>query len=367
MKKCMLCEKMDPGVSTILPYCYRCIRERFSEIKGALEEIHGSSRTSFHLPKRPYKSEGGLPCHFCVNQCLMNPGEIGFCGMRENKNGKIFHLGGSSLKGILDWYHDPLPTNCVGAWICPGGSKCGYPEFSHSKGPEVGYKNLAVFYRSCTFNCLFCQNWQFRDKSVPQKYITAMDLASAVDSETSCICYFGGDPTPQLPHAVKASRIALRNRKGRILRICWETNGTMSRSLLSRMLDLSLHSGGCIKFDLKAFDERINIALCGVTNKRTLENFQWLSQFINKRPDPPLLIASTLLIPGFIEVDEVKKIAGFIASLDKSIPYALLGFAPNFLMYDLRTTSKKQANECYEAAKAEGLERVRIGNLHLLS
>ena len=367
MKKCTLCGKLDAGVSTILPFCYRCIKERFSEIKEALKEIHRSSRKSFHLPEIPFRSEGGLACHFCVNQCQMKPGEMGFCGMRENKNGKIFHLGGTPNKGILDWHHDPLPTNCVADWVCPGGSSSGYPEFSYSEGPEAGFKNLAVFYRACTFNCLFCQNWHFREKRIPPKYTTAEELASAVDSRTSCICYFGGDPTPQLPHAIKTSKIAIHNTKGRILRICWETNGTTSQSFLSRMLELSLKSGGCLKIDLKAFDERLNIALCGVTNKRTIENFKWISQFIRKRPGPPLLIASTLLIPGYIEADEVKKIARFIASLDRSIPYALLAFAPNFLMYDLRTTSKRQADECYKAAKEEGLERVRLGNLHLLS
>jgi len=54
-------------------------------------------------------------------------------------------------------------------------------------------------------------------------------LVDAVDNKTSCICYFGGDPTPQLPFAIRASRLALEKKKNRILRICWESNGTMNR------------------------------------------------------------------------------------------------------------------------------------------
>ncbi len=367
MKNCEFCGQKDAGVSTILPFCKSCIRENFTEIKDALRKIHVSSRDQFHLPGEPVQSKGGLTCHFCVNNCSMNFGERGFCGMRENNHGRMLHLGGTPSKGLLDWYHDSLPTNCVASWVCPGGSDSGYPEYSYSEGPEFGYKNLAVFYRACTFNCLFCQNWQFRATKISSKHITSEELASAADSRTSCICYFGGDPTPQLPHALKASRLAIQNRSGRILRICWETNGAMDRSLLSKMFDLSLHSGGCIKFDLKAFDERLHLALCGVSNRRTLDNFKWLSQFIRKRPDPPLLVASTLLIPEYIEADEVRSIARFLAALDKSIPYALLAFHPDFLMVDLRKTSKRQANECFTAAKEEGLERVRIGNLHLIS
>jgi pyruvate-formate lyase-activating enzyme len=27
-----------------------------------------------------------------------------------------------------------------------------------------------------------------------------------VDKKTTCICYFGGDPTPQILHAIKSSK-----------------------------------------------------------------------------------------------------------------------------------------------------------------
>jgi pyruvate formate lyase activating enzyme len=79
----------------------------------------------------------------------------------------------------------------------------------------------------------------------------------------------------------------------------------------------------------------------------------------------PLLIASTLLVPGYIDAEEVKAIASFIADLDLNIPYALLGFHGDFLMTDLPTTSWKQAETCLEAVKAAGLKRVRLGNIHI--
>lgn len=42
--------------------------------------------------------------------------------------------------GYYSWYNDPLPTNCVVDWICPGGTGCGYPEFVHRPGTEYGKK-----------------------------------------------------------------------------------------------------------------------------------------------------------------------------------------------------------------------------------
>jgi pyruvate formate lyase activating enzyme len=59
--------------------------------------------------------------------------------------------------------------------------------------------------------------------------------------------------------------------------------------------------------------------------------------------------------------------ANFIAGFDRDIPYALLAFHPNFEMSELRAMSRQRATECLEAAKAAGLTRVRIGNLHLLN
>ena len=73
-----------------------------------------------------------------------------------------------------------------------------------------------------------------------------------------------------------------------------------------------------------------------------------------------------MLVPGYVGKEEVAGIAGFISSLDSDIPYALLAFHPDFLMTDLPVTSRRQAMECLEAARAAGLSRVRLGNIHLL-
>ena len=139
-----------------------------------------------------------------------------------------------------------------------------------------------------------------------------------------------------------------------------------SQHFLFKMADLSLDSGGCIKFDLKAWHEGLHIALCDVTNHQTLDNFKKLTKLIEKRPDPPFLIASTLLVPGYIDETEVAALATFIADLNPDIPYNLLAFHPHFYMNDLPTTSRTHALRCLTAARDAGLRRVHIGNLHLL-
>jgi pyruvate formate lyase activating enzyme len=363
-RQCQVCKKEGRMYSEILPVCLDCLRSGKEILTPFIQEAHQRSRRAFGLVDHPPREETGILCQICENRCQILEGGWGYCGLRTVEKGTL--LGVSAQEGNVSWYYDGLPTNCVADWVCPGGTGAGYPMFANSSGPEYGFKNLAVFYHGCSFDCLFCQNWTHRERIRERKRVSPEEMIQAVDAQTSCICYFGGDPTPQLPHSIEVSKKAMEKAKGRILRICWETNGSMNLGLLKEIISLSLASGGCVKFDIKAWSESLHLALCGVSNKRTKENFEYASQWIPKRPEPPLLIASTLLIPGYIDEDEVRFISRWIASLNPKIPYALLAFYPQFFFKDLPTTPRSLALRCKEVAEEEGLQRVRIGNLHLL-
>ena len=365
--KCKGCGQEKPFLSARLGYCVDCIREGREEALERAHRIHAQGRIPYRLPPEVPRDPRGIECNFCGNACRIPQGEKGFCGTKANQDGKLIHLVGDREKGKLHWYHDPLPTNCVAHWVCAGCSPAGYPQYSHAPEAEYGYKNLAVFYASCTFDCLFCQNWSYKvTYAHGGSLVSAQELADqALDPSTSCICFFGGDPSSQILHALATSYEALGKKDG-ILRICWETNGSMSRKLLEQVIQLALSTGGTIKFDLKAWNPYLHRALCGVDNQATLSNFHYVSHFIRERPEPPLLVASTLLIPGYIDAQEVGAIARFIASCHPSIPYSLLAFHPQHLMDDLPPTPRQWAEECVEAAREAGLERVHLGNIHLL-
>ena len=78
------------------------------------------------------------------------------------------------------------------------------------------------------------------------------------------------------------------------------------------------------------------------------------------------MVASTLLVPGYVDAEEVGRIARFIARFDTRIPYSLLAFAPQFYFHDLGFTTRRHAEEAEAAAREAGLVRVRVGNRHLL-
>jgi pyruvate formate lyase activating enzyme len=193
--------------------------------------------------------------------------------------------------------------------------------------------------------------------------MSAEELVAAANAHTFCVCYFGGDPASQMPHALaSAAKFAQQE-----VAVCWETSGVADPRLMEKAVEYSLHTHGTVKFDLKAYHEQLHIALTGTSNRQTLENFTRAAQRFDERPEPPPVIASTLLVPGYVDPEEVGHIARFLAGCHPNIPYVLLGFAPNFYMPDLPCTSVRHAEEAEAAAHAAGLLNVRIGNRHLLS
>lgn len=343
MGRCRSCGQTSQLIARFLGYCVECIRQNSPAVSSEIQELHRQVRAEFGLPEEPPSSSPGKRCGLCVNECVLNEEAVGLCGLPLNR--------GEAAR--LDFYHDPLPTNCVADWVCAEGGSVNQP--------GCGYFNLAVFYRACSFNCLGCQNWHYRLRS---RTVEIGELLEAVDERTRCVCFFGGDPAPNAPHALRFARRALSLRP---LRICWETNGSESRELFRQMLELSFESGGCVKVDLKAFSEPLQLALSGVSNRRTLDNLRLTRDWIARRPEPPLLVVSTLLVPGYIDEKELSGIADFLAELSPEIPWALLGFYPCFYLKDLPCTSWPHARLAAAIARDAGLKKVHIGNQHLLS
>lgn len=340
--RCKVCNKSSILISSFLGVCKECILNRFENTLPYIEEAHRKAKAYFGLPYPSVTLEPS--CNLCIHRCSLLS-DKSFCGLIE----KGERFAGTPERGLLEWYYDPLPTNCVASFICP--------ERRH-----YGYKNLAIFYAGCNFNCLFCQNWHYHYHLNDKKPIYSIeDLEKLIDSHTVCICFFGGDPTPQVLHALTLARKV----KDRV-RICWETNGSMNPDILKEIFEISLESGGIIKFDLKAYDERIHIALTGVSNRQTLDNFSWLAEE-SKRCENIILVASTLLVPGYIDEEEVESIARFIAKINSEIPYSLLAFSPNFFFGNLPTTSKRHAENSLNICKAIGLRHINLGNTFLLS
>lgn len=341
MISCRLCDKGKAAETIGL--CPSCLKEAFNQ--AIVSRAH-SSRLKYGLPSSPPKDKDGFRCRFCANECLLSEGKIGFCGLRINRGRRIKSI--APAKSFVAYiYYDPLPTNCCAAWFCPGSKERGV--------------NLAVFLYGCNFDCLFCQNASHR--LINRGHFLSLEelVEAALAPQVKCVCFFGGSPEPQLPLVIEASHEIGRRAK-RQIHICWEWNGAGHPSLVRKATEISLETKGVVKFDLKAWSPELGQILCGVPLKRSYDNLAMLGRLF---PQKDLLTATTLLVPYYVNENEVENIARFLASISPDFPYSLLVFHPDDRLRDLPVTPRSQVNACYESA-CRHLKRVSIGNLHLL-
>ncbi|MBA7619011.1 hypothetical protein ES703_26343 [subsurface metagenome] len=376
MGTCKFCGKTEQVISNVLQVCRNCILEGDwdNKIKPHILNVHKQVRQLVELPEKPPKAERPnikLKCNLCLNECSLSENDISYCGLRNiplRNSGQLPYP--SKSKGYIHGYIDSNPTNCCNSWFCPAGTSSGYPEYSNYDGPEFGTYSYAAFLYGCTFDCLFCQNASH--KLFSKKHLFDVEtLANQIvkNKKITCLCYFGGTPEAQLPFSINLAEKILEkiSDEKRMMRICWEWNGTGNRDWVEKAMEIAIKTGGNIKFDLKTFNEKLNLALCGVSNKRTLDNFKFLAEnYFGTRKVLLEMSACTLMVPGYTNHEEVEQIAKYVSSINSEIPYSLLIFHGDYQMRDLGITPRKQALKCLDVAK-KYLKKVNLGNKFLLN
>lgn len=374
---CRICGSSSKVISNVVGVCVKCLRENLKALEIA-SEAHRRYREALGLPTIPPRDPNGVKCGLCANECLIPVNGLGFCGMWINDGGTLRFVEGHGY-GVLHAYLDPLPTNCVATPVCPAATGAGYPRYSVSDGVEYGCYNLAVFFAGCNLDCLFCQNWQHKDIAVSSKlrkrYLLSINelVEEAVKNDRiTCVCFFGGDPTPHAIYSIEVSRrlLAYSHKYKVVKRICWETNGLESPGVMKEMAKLSLDSGGIVKIDWKAYTPQVYQALTGVNGfkavERVKDNIKLVADMGKDRPEIPLLTVSILLVPGYVDGVELEGMARYIASINRSIPVVLLAFHADHLLRDLPPTSIDHAYKAYNIFREQGIEKVFIGNEWLL-
>ena len=179
----------------------------------------------------------------------------------------------------------------------------------------------------------------------PQGFGPARNIVAYTGGDLACRVEFYAQLTEKIKEQTKR------------MWVLFETNGYgLTRKNLDILRDAGLDS---FWLDIKAYSEDKYKKLCGVTNKWILKVPEWILErdFV--------LEVSTVYIPSFIEVDEIKKIARLLADIDENIPYMIIAFIPEFRLLHLRPPTLKEMIDAYEAAKSEGLRNVKLGNISL--
>ena len=113
-----------------------------------------------------------------------------------------------------------------------------------------------------------------------------------------------------------------------------------------------------INIDLKSFSDNFYKKTCGGRLQPVLDTIRRVKE---KNIWQEI---TTLLIPGENDSEEeLKQIAGFIAGVDKDIPWHLSRFHPNYKMMDKDVTSYESLVRARELGLEAGLKYVYVGNV----
>jgi pyruvate formate lyase activating enzyme len=278
-----------------------------------------------------------VSCYLCSHRCPnIGDSAVGICGVRQNKGGILYSLNYGQL---------------VAANVDPIEKK---PLFHFFPG-SIAYSIASI---GCNFKCGFCQNWQIsqvdqaRRLGVKGVATTAEEVVSeAIKHNCLSVSYTYTEPTIYFEFAYDCAKLA----KEKGLYNNFVTNGYMSKEALnyiSPYLDAA-------NVDLKSFKEDFYKKICKATLAPVLENITLMKKL------GIWVEVTTLVIPGYNDSDEeLADIAGFIASLDKDMPWHISSFYPNYKFTQEKPTPLATLKKAYEIGKEKGLKFVYLGNVH---
>jgi pyruvate formate lyase activating enzyme len=274
-------------------------------------------------------------CFLCSHHCTIPDGKFGICRVRENKGGILYtHAYGELIAQNID----PIEKKPL------------YHFFPGSTSYSIATKG-------CNFQCGFCQNWQIsqvKEAGTPgarSQWVTPEDVVKqATLSGSKSISYTYTEPTIFFEYAYNISRLA----KNEGLYNVFVTNGFMTEETI-RMAHPYLDAAN---IDLKSFNDEYYRKLCRGKLDPVLQSIELMKRF------NIWVEVTTLVVPGQNDSEgEFEKIATFLAGIDKSIPWHISRFYPQYKMDHVEPTPMETLSRAYKIGKQAGLRYVYLGNV----
>lgn len=172
------------------------------------------------------------------------------------------------------------------------------------------FKRATLYNWGCNFNCKGC-SYKLKPPYKPGTPFLNMEKVKEVLErlDVKRVHFIGGEPTtnPDLPEVARFAHNEL-NAYTKI----GHSNGSI---MPPKNID-------AISVSIKAYTDAIHLDYVGVSNVEVLKNFVRIYESGME------LDASSVFIPGYIDREEIEKIARFIADVDPKIPYHIIGYVP---------------------------------------
>lgn len=272
-----------------------------------------------------------VQCQLCPHFCAIKEGTIGKCKVRKNINGVLYSLS----------YGKPVSIN-----LDPITKKPLYHFLPQTLTFSIGMAG-------CNLSCQWCQNWEISQKAAEEFKIEEISpeklVEEALKSKCPSISYTYTEPFISYEYVFDIAKLAKEHGLKNIL----VTNGFVNKEPFEK---IAIYIDA-MNIDLKSFNEKTHEKFCGGKLKPILDT-------IKRAYKSGIHIEiTTLLIPGLNDDEkELEKIAKFIASIDKKIPWHISRFFPMYKMLDKNATPISSLEKAYKIGKKH-LKYVYVGNV----
>jgi pyruvate formate lyase activating enzyme len=275
-------------------------------------------------------------CFLCAHHCRIAPQKFGFCGVRQNIGGVLYtHVYGKPIA----MHVDPVEKKPLYHFL-PG-------SFSFS---------IATI--GCNFHCGFCQNWEISQSTIrdgarldTQEVLPEEIVRAAVKNDCKSISYTYTEPTIFFEYAFEIARLA----KEKGLYNNFVTNGYMTEECLT-MIRPYLNAANV---DLKFFKDSSYKKICAGSLAPVLDSIRLMKAM------GVWVEVTTLIVPGENDSkEELGDIAGFIAGVDKNMPWHVSRFHPDYKFTDHEATPENTLKQALELGRKRGLKYIYAGNVY---
>jgi pyruvate formate lyase activating enzyme len=276
-----------------------------------------------------------VSCDLCRHRCEIAPSKYGICGVRQNRDGKLYTF---AYGEVIAAHVDPIEKKPLYHFL-------------------PGTKSFSVATMGCNFRCPFCQNWQISqagkrkgESEGSQKYSPQDIMRTAEKYGCRSISYTYTEPTIFFEYAYDTALLA---KKDGLFNV-FVTNGYMSPEALKT---IHPYLDAC-NVDLKSFSDEFYREMCGAHLQPVLDSIQLMKE-LNIWVE-----ITTLVIPGQNDSqDELTRIAQFIVELDPDIPWHVSRFHPDYKFTDTPATPMETMRQALVTGKRQGLRHIYIGNI----
>jgi len=268
-----------------------------------------------------------VKCILCPHNCVIASGGYGRCRVRKNHNGLLCS---ENYGKVASYGKDPIEKK---------------PLYHFYPGESI----FSVGSYGCNFTCDFCQNYAI-SQEVPSLIDTpASNLADIALNEKNNIgvAYTYNEPTVWFEFMKDIAKAVKKADKKNVI----VTNGYINNEPLLDILPLI----DAMNIDLKSMNPEFYTKYCGGRVEPVLEMIKTSSKQCH-------IELTTLLIEGLnTDVEEIDKLAKWIASIDDSIPLHLSRYFPNYKMK--RPATDVELISTLEQRAKKYLKYVYVGNI----